>query len=201
MPDVTTAVAMTTCAAATTANDGSAGGGHWHGNPNAGPGSSSGAWHNTGGHGEYIGTETFEIPFMQVVVQASESGHYDGEILFRTESGDGFILPAEFADCPLPEWVDPADYTVLRMDYYGCFSDAAMTDAEYVNGSLTPSFCVLERGNTLRRFSVLFWFPNEVWVDADFCKEQISADWDAAHFYSTLPAFGDSFMISVDFYE
>ena len=139
---------------------------------------------------------------MQVVAVASEAGHYDGEIVFSTENGETFILPNEFAGYTLPDGANPADYTVLRMDYYGFFSDAALTDAEYEDpGCLVPSFCVLERGNTLRRFSVLFWFPNQVWIEADFCRERISVDWDAAHFYSTLPAFGDSFMITVDLYE
>lgn len=136
---------------------------------------------------------------MQALVPAEAYEYLDGLFFFGSiEDGDGYILPDNFRDCALPDGVNPADYNVLPMYYYGYIRDAVVTEAgELLYSGFNPSVCVLETGSTFRQFAVLFWFPKDVWVDPNSCTANIAVEWNADSFYGNLPDIGDSIIVRI----
>jgi len=197
-PAVTTAVLETEAAATaqTTARDGSSGGGHWHpGSPGEDPWS---GWHHSG-HGVQppTNTEPFDVFFLQAIVPAEADEYLDGMAVFgQLEYGGGFIMPDAFVGYSLPDGMDPANYNVLPMYYYGYICDAVVTGAEYSGFSMfEPSVCILETGETFRKFIALFWIPKEITVSPADCAANIAVEWNADSFYGDLPDPGDTLFI------
>lgn len=196
---------MTTAVEGTTTRNGSSGGDNWHpgGSPAAGPGDDPGHWHHSGSDPanppEYKGTAEFFV--MQAVVLCTDEDFKpnDGQAFFgMTEDGESYILPDDFAGCAIPDGMDPSDYTVLPMFYYGYISDAAVTGIENPEyNQIEPSICVLETGDTFRVFSVLFWIPKSVPVDAGCCNTNIAVEWNADSYYGNLPDTGDVFNVQL----
>lgn len=200
---------QTNAAAVTTARDGSNGGGHWQpgssGGPNASPGDPASPGDNPGSgwqhhnHGEQPpgGMESAEFFFLQTLVPVEADEYLDGKAFVgQAEDGGGYILPDAFAGYSLPEQMNPADYYVLPVYYYGYICDAVVTGADYSGYSgFEPSVCILETGSTFRQFTALFWIPKDIPVEPDRCSANIAVEWSAEGFYGNLPEIGDTVVI------
>ena len=190
---------MMTAAEGTTTRDGSSGGEHWHpGSPSSDPGS---GWHHHGVGGDQDPPDehgSVPVFFLQAIVPYEADDSLDGQVFFPAiEDGADYILPDEFAGFALPDGMDPAEYNVLRMDYYGYFTDAVVTGAEKPGSdAVVPSICVLEKGSTFRQFTALFWIPKYLDADALFCSANVSVEWDSDSFYSNLPDIGDVLILA-----
>lgn len=194
-----TAPGLTTEVEGTTTRDGSSGGEHWHpGSPGSDPGS---GWHHHGVGGDQDPPDehgSVPVFFLQAIVPYEADDSLDGQVFFPAiEDGADYILPDEFAGFALPDGMDPAEYNVLRMDYYGYFTDAVVTGAEKPGSdAVVPSICVLEKGSTFRQFTALFWIPKYLDADALFCSANVSVEWDSDSFYSNLPDIGDVLILA-----